>query len=266
MRTTNRRKRFARHRHVVSGAALVSGILLASTPVSSEAGQATVEAPDGVESLSVESLIAASDCSSCHSVDRAVVGPSYVEVASRYSGQAGAAEDVRRSIRDGGSGRWGDVAMTPHPELDDADLDAVVEWILSLDTRTIPASDAVVTEYTYALADGTSVDLDFPLFVDGRAPVVTKDVFTGYLMYNSYCFRCHGQDATESQLAPDLKLSLSRGMTVREYLSITMAGRDAEGMPSWAGFLTEEEVRDIYMYVQGRRLGLVPVGRPPSEY
>jgi hypothetical protein len=36
-------------------------------------------------------------------------------------------------------------------------------------------------------------------------------------------------------------------------------------MPSWAGFLSEEEMTSIYRYVKGRSLGLVPVGRPPSE-
>jgi hypothetical protein len=37
-------------------------------------------------------------------------------------------------------------------------------------------------------------------------------------------------------------------------------------MPSWAGFLTEEDVQQIYKYVKGRSLGLVPSGRPSSEF
>jgi cytochrome c len=45
-----------------------------------------------------------------------------------------------------------------------------------------------------------------------------------------------------------------------------MAGREDKGMPSWAGFLSEEEVQQIYQYVKGRSLELVPGGRPPSEY
>jgi cytochrome c len=44
-----------------------------------------------------------------------------------------------------------------------------------------------------------------------------------------------------------------------------MVGRDDKGMPTWAGFLSEEEMTSIYRYVKGRSLGLVPVGRPPSE-
>lgn len=154
--------------------------------------------------------------------------------------------------------------MTPHPDLADEDLSEMVAWVLSLDAGTSDAGAG--RSYVYALADGTSVELDFPLFIEGQEPQVTREVFRGYLMYNSYCYRCHGQDATESQLAPDLKRSLDSGMTVQEFLTIAMVGDEAAGMPSWAGFLTEEEVRQTYMYVEGRRLGLVPVGRPPSDY
>ena len=45
-----------------------------------------------------------------------------------------------------------------------------------------------------------------------------------------------------------------------------MLGREDKGMPSWAGFLTEEEMTSIYRYMKGRSLELVPVGRPPSEF
>ncbi len=37
-----------------------------------------------------EKLIQANDCSSCHAVDRQVVGPAYSAVAKRYAGQADA--------------------------------------------------------------------------------------------------------------------------------------------------------------------------------
>jgi hypothetical protein len=44
-----------------------------------------------------------------------------------------------------------------------------------------------------------------------------------------------------------------------------MAGKTDQGMPAWAGFLTEDDVIHIYRYVKGRSLGLIPSGRPPSE-
>ena len=119
--------------------------------------------------------------------------------------------------------------------------------------------------YTYKLKSGATLRLDFPLYVEGEAPKVTKDVFRGYALYNSYCYRCHGTDATGGQLGPDLRASLVSGMKPQNFMSIAMAGRQEKGMPSWAGFLSQEDMIKIYRYVKGRSLDLVPSGRPPSE-
>jgi cytochrome c len=136
-----------------------------------------------------------------------------------------------------------------------------------------PASRAVGTprlqeaktkQYTYVV-NGTNVTVDFPIFVEGSDKKVTKDVFHGYQLYNSYCFRCHGTDATESSLAPDLRRFVAQ-RTRKDFQLVAMAGREDQGMPSWAGFLSEEEVQQIYQYVKGRSLALVPGGRPPSDY
>jgi len=112
---------------------------------------------------------------------------------------------------------------------------------------------------------GKNITLDFPIFVEGSDKKVTKDVFHGYQLYNSYCFRCHGTDATESALAPDLK-RFTAALPKKEFLSVAMQGREDKGMPGWAGFLSDEELQQIYQYVKGRSLELVPSGRPPSDY
>jgi len=200
-------------------------------------------------------LIQASDCSSCHAVDRQVVGPAYSEVARHYAGQKDATDKLAAKIRDGGGG------MTSHADLSDAQRTEIAKWILS---QTASAASQTVQTFAFKLKDGTAVQLDFPLFIDAKGPKVTKDVFHGYQLYNSYCYRCHGTDATGGQLGPDLRRSVAN-MKQPEFLAVAMSGRKEQGMPAWAGFLSEKDVVDVYKYVKGRSLDLVPSGRPASE-
>jgi cytochrome c len=205
-----------------------------------------------------EKLIKDSDCSSCHSLDRQVVGPAYAAIAKSHAGQTDAVEKLATKIRDGGNG------MTPHPDLTEAQRTAMAKWILSQTASATAAGESETKTFPYKLKDGTTVNLDFPLFLEGQGPKVTKEVFHGYQLYNSYCYRCHGTDASGSQLAPDLRHSLAVGMKQRDFLSIAMAGKKEQGMPAWAGFLSEDDVVHIFRYVKGRSLDLVSSGRPPS--
>jgi len=212
-----------------------------------------------------EKLIRGSDCAGCHALDTQVVGPSWKAIAKRYRGQAGITAKLVARIREGGSGKWGDVAMTPHTDLTNAQGAQMVNWILSLSDSPPSAGPAAGSkQYTYTPKGGAAVQLDFPIFLTGQGGKVTKDVFRGYELFNSYCYRCHGTDATGSQLGPDLRHSLTAGMKERDFLSVAMAGRNDKGMPSWAGFLSRQEVNQIYQYTKGRSLDLVPAGRPAS--
>jgi cytochrome c len=53
-------------------------------------------------------------------------------------------------------------------------------------------------------------------------------------------------------------------MTQQQFIAIAMAGRKDKGMPSWAGFLSKQELTQTYQYTKGRSLDLVPPGRPPE--
>ena len=77
-----------------------------------------------------EKLLGAHGCTACHNVDKRVVGPSFKEVAAKYSGDARAAERLAAKIRTGGQGAWGNVPMPPNPGLSDPDLQSVVSWLL----------------------------------------------------------------------------------------------------------------------------------------
>jgi len=77
-------------------------------------------------------LIGKNDCFGCHSVSTKIQGPAYQEVAQRYAGKPGIEDSLANKIIHGGSGNWGDVQMTPHPNLSHEDAVAMVKYVLLL--------------------------------------------------------------------------------------------------------------------------------------
>ncbi|MFA7616687.1 MAG: c-type cytochrome [Moheibacter sp.] len=75
-------------------------------------------------------MIEASDCLACHKVDAKVIGPSYQEVAEKYS--EADIDMLAQKIIDGGAGNWGQVPMTPHPDVNMDKARTMVKYILSL--------------------------------------------------------------------------------------------------------------------------------------
>ena len=72
-------------------------------------------------------------CTACHSIDKKIVGPAYVDVAAKYKGDAKAQAALEKKVKDGGAGVWGQVPMPPNsPQVSDADIQADVKYILSL--------------------------------------------------------------------------------------------------------------------------------------
>ena len=70
------------------------------------------------------------NCLACHAVDKKIVGPAYQDVAKKYAGQADAEANLTKSIKAGGSGKWGPIPMPPQAQLSDADAKALATWVL----------------------------------------------------------------------------------------------------------------------------------------
>lgn len=70
-------------------------------------------------------------CLACHTVDKKMVGPSYKDVAAKYRGDKGAAAKLAAKVKNGSQGVWGNVPMPPNSAVPDADVNALVKWILS---------------------------------------------------------------------------------------------------------------------------------------
>ena len=79
-----------------------------------------------------KNLIAMSDCLACHQVDKKLVGPAYQEVAAKYEMNDKNVDYLADKIIKGGAGVWGQIPMTPHPDLKKEDAQEMSKYILSL--------------------------------------------------------------------------------------------------------------------------------------
>lgn len=85
-------------------------------------------APDAAKA---KALAQSKNCFACHAMDKKLVGPSYVDVAKKYKGAAGAEANLIKKVINGGGGVWGTIPMPPNPVKED-EAKLLVEWILSM--------------------------------------------------------------------------------------------------------------------------------------
>ncbi|HEY0356701.1 MAG TPA: c-type cytochrome [Flavisolibacter sp.] len=98
----------------------------------SEPAQPTSTAPADAEAERGLELIAQSDCLTCHKVEEQLVGPPYMKVAEKYQDTEANIDTLASRVIRGSIGHWGQVPMTAHPTLSEADAKAMVKYVLSL--------------------------------------------------------------------------------------------------------------------------------------
>lgn len=86
----------------------------------------------GVPAFADQALATAKNCMSCHTTERKLVGPSYKEVAAKYTGQKDAVDKVAAKIIKGGSGVYGAVAMPANTQVNEAEAKKLAAWVLGL--------------------------------------------------------------------------------------------------------------------------------------
>jgi cytochrome c len=79
-----------------------------------------------------EELAKKNACTACHAVDKKLVGPAFKEVAAKYRNDPKAPAYLAEKVKKGSVGVWGQVPMPPNTNVKDADVQALVKWILSL--------------------------------------------------------------------------------------------------------------------------------------
>ena len=78
-----------------------------------------------------DALVAKYACVACHQADRKAVGPSWIDIAAKYADGSKTREQLAESIRKGGAGKWGAVPMPPQSAVNEADAQALAQWVLS---------------------------------------------------------------------------------------------------------------------------------------
>lgn len=114
------------------GASTEGGKTTASTTTSStttSTKNALTDNPDYQKGLA---LVAGSDCLTCHKTSEKNIGPAYKDVAAKYENTEENVKMLAGKIIKGGSGNWGAIPMTPHPQLKQEDVEQMVKYILLL--------------------------------------------------------------------------------------------------------------------------------------
>jgi cytochrome c len=105
---------------LMNGQAFFIGLLLATGSLASGLSHAQME------------LAKDKHCLSCHAIDKKVVGPSYLDVAAKYSKDALAKDRLAQKIMKGGSGVWGVIPMPANPQVNPQEAQALAAWVLQL--------------------------------------------------------------------------------------------------------------------------------------
>jgi cytochrome c len=73
-------------------------------------------------------LARSKNCLACHAVDRKLVGPSFKDVAGRYTERD--ISHMTTVIQRGGSGRWGPIPMPANAAITKEEAEALARWVL----------------------------------------------------------------------------------------------------------------------------------------
>ncbi|MDQ5768698.1 c-type cytochrome [Thiothrix subterranea] len=93
---------------------------------------APTEAAKPADEATALGIAKANNCLACHSIETKVVGPAWRDVGKKYTGDAEAKAKLLAKVKQGGKGVWGEVPMPPNPTINEADLESMVGFILTL--------------------------------------------------------------------------------------------------------------------------------------
>lgn len=114
----------------ITGLFLLSCSQKENVPIDTASSEKTEVTQSAKSSRTGDQIIESLDCSGCHAVNERMIGPSYQEIADKYSEKD--TELLASKIIEGGRGVWGGVPMSPHPQVSKEEAKKMVEYILAL--------------------------------------------------------------------------------------------------------------------------------------
>lgn len=156
------------------------------TPIAETGSSGGTVPGGGNQAINLE-LAKNSGCFACHSLDKKVVGPAWIDVANRYRNDSSARDALVAKVKAGGKGNWTEVAggvpMPPYsPRVSDADIDALVSFILSLS----PSQTSTPQPPPSGETKTTPPEQRLPDLPVGTGPELSLD-----LAKASGCLACH---------------------------------------------------------------------------
>jgi cytochrome c len=108
----------------------VRGVALAATAQTKPQPVTTAAPAVAASGVDPQKLAQDKSCLACHAPKQKLVGPSFAEIAKRYSGDGQAQSKLMAKVKSGGAGNWGQIPMPPQ-DLSDQELKSLVGWILA---------------------------------------------------------------------------------------------------------------------------------------
>ena len=98
------------------------------------AAAALVAAPAyaALDNAQAEAMMKKDGCAACHSIDKKIVGPAYVDVAAKYKSDKNAVAMLSKKVKEGSTGVWGPIPMPPNAAVSQGDITELVTWIMTL--------------------------------------------------------------------------------------------------------------------------------------
>ena len=121
------------------------------------------------------------DCSACHLKHENLVGPAYDSIAGKYPFNWPTIDMLQRKIIMGGTGNWGNVPMTAHPDISEEDAIRMAYYILSLDGEPEPEA---VTIDLFADTPAIPIELDALNRITKDATKKEKGVAVNFYLTN----------------------------------------------------------------------------------